>query len=128
MKKRTSLVVLLLLVFTMAFAGCGKKTLEDIFSTKENKAAIQQEMDSAKAMFKDYYSDITFEVKGNDVSYNYYFAEGVEVDLSAVDTSLLEQQADEFKNNTEKNFKIRATSVSYNYYDSEGNLLGSYKY
>lgn len=128
MKKRTGLVVLLLLVFTMVFAGCGKKTLEDIFSTKENKAALQQEVDSAKDMFKDYYTDITFEVTGNDVSYNYYLAEGIEVDLSAVDTTLLEQQAETFKDNSEKTFKIRPTSVTYNYYDSEGNVLESYKY
>ncbi len=104
-------------------------TLEDIFSTDENQKAIQAEMDSAIELYGDYYSDITFVVEGNDISYNYYFAEGVELgDASMIDSATLETQAELFKDNMETAYGIRPDSVSYNYYNADGSIFASFTF
>lgn len=61
-----------------------ENTLESLYANEEIKAEMEKSLADVVAENSEVYSNITFEAKGNDVYYNYYYAEGVEVDVDVL--------------------------------------------
>lgn len=123
MKKRTNLVVAVLLVLAMCFAGCGKVTLESFYNMSKNKAELNKQIETMKEEYSDFYSDFTIEVKGNAITYGYYYAEGIEMSAEDLKTMDFKTLADETKDAIEDEVKIRPESITYNYYLSDGTFV-----
>ena len=69
--RKTVASVLVIFMALFMFAGCGSKTLEQ----KVKPADLQKMVDEMKenSLFKSVYKDAAIEVKGNDVTYKYYY-------------------------------------------------------
>ena len=120
MRKRIIAFVSIIMC-AMMFAGC-KNTLEKKISKKQlqdmNDQAYEQYVKNDSSM-----KDIKIEIKGNDITYKYYFAmevsdEQAESFQKTLETSGYESMIDDLKDNIKKSNGIRPSTITYVYYDS----------
>lgn len=132
MKVRKQVVsILLAVVAVMALAGCAAKTLESFYGKPANKQQIDKMMDDMLSIYSAYYSDVDYEIHGNDITYKYYYSASVSqtgVDslkkgLAAQDFSSMAKST---KDDIEKEAGIRPTSVTFTYYTDNGTEIYSY--
>lgn len=124
MKKNFVFAALVVAVFTLV--GCGApKTLEQIYSQPQVKQQMEQEMSRTQAQMSDLYSNITFDVKGNDVTYNYYIVSGItskDIDANFISNNL-ESQKNVYLNEYRTQTGIQEVTITFNYILSDGSTL-----
>ena len=105
-------------------------TLEEFYGSETNMSMINDQLDSMVESLSDYYSDINFEVTGNEVKYVYAFAEGVETTKEDLDTQMesMESTIDQTKAAIEAETGIAPEKISYVYTDINGEEIASYEY
>lgn len=105
-------------------------TLEEYYGEEANMAAINEQLDAMVESLSDYYSDINFEVTGNEVKYVYAFAEGVEVAKEDLDTQMesMESTIDQTKAAIEAEAGVAPEKIVYTYTDVNGEEIASYEY
>ena len=125
MRKTIASVVVVFMCLFM-FAGCKPKTIEAAIKP----ADLQKMVDEMKenSLFKTVYSDASIEVKGNEVTYKYYYKqtmddEQIEKVKAQLEKSGLEKQIDGLKDNFEKSCGVRAERIAFAYYTSDGKLI-----
>ncbi len=123
MKKRVlSLIVCIMIVASFVACG-GPKTLETYYGNELTKkildASIDQQMEEADGM----YSDISYEVTGNTLTYQFYFAEEPVFDeaMKATLESSLEGALDQTAPGIKAESKITdEITVGYIFYNPDG--------
>ena len=125
MRKTIASVVVVFMCLFM-FAGCKPKTIEAAIKP----ADLQKMVDEMKenSLFKTVYSDASIEVKGNEVTYKYYYKqtmddEQIEKVKAQLEKSGLEKQIDGLKDNFKKSCGIRSERIAFAYYTSDGKLI-----
>lgn len=111
-------------------ADVAATTLEEYYGEEANMAAINEQLDAMVESLSDYYSDINFEVTGNEVKYVYAFAEGVEVAKEDLDTQMesMESTIDQTKAAIEAEAGVAPEKIVYTYTDVNGEEIASYEY
>lgn len=103
--------------------------LEALYSIEENHEAAQKEIDEVFQSYTDYYSDISFDVKGNNFIYKYTFIEEMDPETSGQEiVANLEATSDEDKQSI-RNELVGASgitapiTVTFSYYQPDGETL-----
>lgn len=110
----------------------GYATLEDYYSVQENYDVLMNDIQEVYNSSSDMYSNITFNVLGNVITYGYYYA--IEVDDSTADANidayfeeLDDSTWDEVRRSVISNSGITDTiTVAYEYYNIDGELIAEY--
>ena len=120
--RKTIASVLVVFMALFMFAGCGAKTLEQ----KIKPADLQKMVDEMKenSLFKSVYKDASIEVKGNSITYKYYYKQSMNEDqIAAVKAQLeksgLDKQIDSLKSNFKKSAGIEPDSIAFIYYSGD---------
>ena len=105
-------------------------TLEEVLNRPENKSQMDEQCESTKAAYSSYYSDIRWEVKDNDLSFVYVFAQDYNKDqIDAMKKSLedsassLEDQIEDLKASCERDLGVRPNKISYTYLTKSGDEI-----
>ena len=124
--------ILLAVVACFALAGCAASTLESFYGKPANKKQIDEMMDQMLSIYSAYYSDVDYEIHGNDIIYKYYYSSSVSA--SGVDSLKKGLASQDFssmvkstKDDIEKEAGIRPSSVTFTYYTDKGSEIYSYK-
>lgn len=127
MRKTVASVVVIFMCLFM-FAGCRPKSIEEAVKP----ADLQKMVDEMKenSLFKSVYKDASIEVKGNNVTYKYYYKQSMnEAQIAQVKKSLegsgLEKQIDGLKDSFKKSCGIRAEKIAFEYYTGDGELIAT---
>jgi hypothetical protein len=123
--KKQVVSVLLAVVACLALAGCAAKTIESFYGKPANKQQIDSMMEQMLSIYSAYYSDIDYEIHGNDITYKYYYSESVSASgVDALKKGLATQDFSSMikstKDDIEKEAGIRPTSITFAYYTSSG--------
>jgi len=128
MAKVMTRIVLIVLACCMLTA-CAPKTLESIFNQSDNKKMLDEQIEQIKESpsNKSTYSDVKWSAKGNDLSFEYYYAKDLTDDQIATLKSSIDAQhdglksvVDNLKDSIEKELKIRPESINYIYFTKDG--------
>lgn len=129
--KKQVVSVLLAVVACLALAGCAAKTLESYYGKPVNKQSIDKQLDQMLQIYSAYYSNVTYELHGNDITYNYYYSDSVSMsDVSSLKKALegenFSGMVKQTKDDIEKEAGIRPSTVTFAYYTSTGTPIYSY--
>ena len=126
--RKTVASVLVVFMALFMFAGCRPKSLEEAVKP----ADLQKMVDEMKenSLFKTAYKDASIEVKGNSVTYKYYYKQDFTDDQIAqvkkkLEGSGLEKQIDGLKDSFKKSVGIRAEKISFEYYTASGKPIAT---
>ena len=124
--------ILLAVVACFALAGCAASTLESFYGKPANKKQIDEMMDQMLSIYSAYYSDVDYEIHGNDIIYKYYYSAsvsqtGVDALKKGLETQDFSSMVKSTKDDIEKEAGIRPTSVTFAYYTDKGTEIYSYK-
>lgn len=111
-------------------SGCGDKSLQHYFSDAKRMQQIQDNLDEIQESRSQYFTSITFEVKGNDVYYRYAIAKGVEVDKEGLDelSASLEEQAKKFRKSCIAEYDTKPRYIYFLFTDGKGKSIATYKF
>lgn len=124
MKKLSKALVALTLVCAVLLTACGAaKTVEEYYNKPVVREALDAQLNMLQEQNSDIFSKVEMTVSGNDVSYNYYYVDGVEVDADLLEMS--DAQFDQAKEAIKGDCNILPDTISYNYYNFDGTLIKS---
>lgn len=124
MKKLSKALVALTLVCAVLLTACGAaKTVEEYYNKPVVREALDAQLNQLQEQNSDIFSKVEMTVSGNDVSYNYYYVDGVEVDADMLEMS--DAQIDQAKEAIKGDCNILPDTISYNYYNFDGTLIKS---
>ncbi len=124
-------LALVVVLSCVILASCNSKKLEDAVDVKTLEKQLINQLESMNMM--QYYEDIDFQIKDNDIIYSYYYKSPYDNDVDALKSnlknneSMLSGAAKSDKNSFEKEYDIRPDSISFRYYASDGSLIYEYK-
>lgn len=122
--KKKNVFLIAVLMLSMLFIACGKpKTVEDIF----NKPMVKQALDKQKEnelKNNPELSDVQISVSGNELEFDFFYAEGIELKPSMFDTDdstakQVEKMKDDFENDT----GIRPETIVFKFYNSKLQMI-----
>lgn len=124
--KKSLLRVAAVVLACMMLVGCGSLvTLETILNTDSAKQELEGTREQVLSQFEGVYSDYSFAVEGNNLTYNYYYSE--DFDDEALDQVKEALEATEWsdtinsvKDEIEASAKIRPETVTFAYFNADG--------
>lgn len=122
--KKKNVFLIAVLMLSMLFIACGKpKTVEDIF----NKPMVKQALDKQKEnelKNNPELSDVQISVSGNELEFDFFYAEGIELKPSMFEADdstakQVEKMKDDFENDT----GIRPETIVFKFYNSKLQMI-----
>lgn len=121
--RKAAVNVAVIIMCLFIFAGCVRpNSLEEAISP----AKLQRISDSLAS--GSIYKDVKVEIKGNHVTFKYYFSTYLDNSQAsrlkqALQSSSLQDQIDGMKDEFEKDYGIRPTRITFIYYNSDEQMI-----
>lgn len=99
------------------------ETVEAFYTAEDNKAQLDASLDLMKEAFSEVYSNIEFNVTGNEIEYVYTLAEGVEIDAEQVESAFSEDAITALYESVEAECGVAPEKIAYTYKSFDGEVL-----
>lgn len=108
------------------------ETVEAFYTAEDNKAQLDASLDLMKEAFSEVYSNIEFNVTGNEIEYVYTVAEGVELDADTLqaqmDASMTEETIADAYAAIEAECGVAPEKMTHTYKTADDEVIATFEY
>lgn len=108
------------------------ETVEAFYTAEDNKAQLDASLDLMKEAFSEVYSNIEFNVTGNEIEYVYTVAEGVELDADTLqaqmDASMTEEAIADAYAAIEAECGVAPEKMTHTYKTADDEVIATFEY